>query len=179
MSYCRKKSGLHVCRVFVHLKVLHKQQCINQTVTQVKQSNRVKTAAAKMSVCHVSAPCTLPAQTTELGLPPVAFVCTAGLSLYRRRLACRELTQHTAHRDPRAWLVSLVPPGQKSLCPVEALLHKLLPQGKDFLVTLSHEQRQEEGRMPWRAWRCKGRTRVKVKWCKIKVSWHKITTVKK
>lgn len=60
-----------------------------------------------MSVCHVSAPSTLPAQSIELGLLPVAYVCTAGLSLYRRRLARTGSLPGTRWTvTQQAWLVS-------------------------------------------------------------------------
>lgn len=60
-----------------------------------------------MSVCHISAPSTLPAQTIELGLLPVAYACTAGLSLYRRRLAHTGSLPGTRRTmTQQAWLVS-------------------------------------------------------------------------
>lgn len=91
----------------------------------------------------------------------------------------RELTRHTVHRDPASlagqpgtsWTEKPLPRGS-SVTQAAALGEGLLGDTESQTTEGSRENVMEN-------WRCKGRTRVKVKWCKIKVSWHKITTVKK
>lgn len=101
-----------------------------------------------MSVCHVPAPSTLPAQTTELELLPVAYACTAGLSLYRRRLVrTGSLPGTWQTMTQRAWLVS----------PGTSWTEKPLPRGSSVIQGAAveeglpgdtgHKQWKEEGRM--------------------------------
>lgn len=87
---------------------------------KLNNQTRVKTAAAQLSICRVSALSTLPAQTPELGLLAAAHVCTAGLSRCRRRLArAGSLAGTRRTMTQPAWLVS----------PRTSCIEKPLPRG--------------------------------------------------
>lgn len=96
-----------------------------------------------MSVCHVSASCTL---CPDLRVLPVAPVCRAGLSLRGRRLARAGGLPGTRHTmTQQAWLVSLATLDRKASAPWKLCYTRCCPRGRASGWCRVTNNRREKG----------------------------------